>query len=106
SGGTESNFATGFGANNFLQSIAIDNAGDVFVTAQNNSSSSLPSNLVKITPGGTESTFASTSTQLFSLAFDQAGNLFAVSNPATTAAQILKFTPGGTESTFATASSN
>jgi glucose/arabinose dehydrogenase len=103
SGGTESTFATGFGTNIFLEGMAIDKARDVFVTALNGSSSTIASTIVKVTPGGAESTFASSKSLLFGLAFNHAGNLFAVSDSATRA-QILEFTPGGTRSIFASSS--
>jgi hypothetical protein len=103
SGGTESTFATGFGTDVFLEGIAIDKAGDLFVAPFSSNFSA--SSIVKITPGGTKSTFASLGPgQPFGLAFNRAGDLFVADNSNT--AEILKFTPGGVESTFATAPSS
>src|SRR5262249_30780934 len=55
--GTPSTFATGFGTNSFLQAMAIDKSGDVFV--HEGSSTPLSSTVFKITPNGTKSTFFS-----------------------------------------------
>ena len=95
--GKQSTFATGFGTNFFLQAMAIDKSGDVFVDG---GPGTLSSTVFKITPNGTKSTFFSSATELFGLAFDHTGNLFVASDGATTD-KILKFTPGGTESVFA-----
>ena len=56
-----------------------------------------PSTIIKITPNGIQSTFATIpGTQLLDLAFDGAGNLFVVANST-----IVKIAPDGTQSTFA-----
>jgi DNA-binding beta-propeller fold protein YncE len=57
--------------------------------------------IVKITPAGTASIFASGLALPRGLAFDRAGNLF-VANAATSASTIVKITPAGVKSTFAT----
>ena len=54
--------------------------------------------LMKFTPGGVQSTFASGVDHPFGLAFNSAGNLF-VADAATD--NIYEFTPGGVQSTFA-----
>src|SRR5207249_4277829 len=60
--------------------------------------------IVQITPGGTQSTFASApGEQLNGVAFDKSSNLFVgANNVFVSSATILKYTPGGTQSTFAT----
>jgi hypothetical protein len=60
--------------------------------------------IVQITPGGTQSTFASApGEQLNGVAFDKSSNLFVgANNVSVGGATILKYTPGGTQSTFAT----
>ena len=61
--------------------------------------------IVKITPGGVQSTFATLSGNLFGegVAFDSSGNLFVIAqdqNDPNQASTIYKFTPGGVQSTF------
>ena len=56
-----------------------------------------PSTILKITPDGTQSTFATLqASQLLGVAFDGAGNLF-----VSTGDSIVKIAPDGTQSTFA-----
>ena len=54
--------------------------------------------ILKFTPAGTESTFATGLNTLEGLAFDSLGNLFAAE---VLDGDILKFTPNGTETVFA-----
>ena len=86
--------------------VAFDNAGNLFVaTNTSDSSGNIQGTILKITPGGAMSTFATgfgTGFFLQQLALDSAGNLFAMAddpNP-NRASTIYKFTPGGTVSTF------
>jgi hypothetical protein len=101
SAGDRSTFASGI-----YQPVALafDRAGNLFV---GNSGAGgcipevecppKPSTIIKITPDGTQSTFATLqSSQLLGLAFDGAGNLF-----VSTANAIIKVAANGTQSTFA-----
>lgn len=75
---------------------AVDKSGNLFVAIQNDNA------IIKITPGGTVSTFATYANGLSlpnGLAFDSAGNLL-VANWA--AGNVLKFSPNGTPSTVLT----
>src|SRR5436190_15257408 len=54
--------------------------------------------ILKFTPDGTKSTFASGLNRPFGLAFDGSGNLFEADAGSST---IFEFTPVGTKSTFA-----
>ena len=68
--------------------------GDLYVSNFSNST------IVRITPGGAASVFASTGlSSPFGLAFDASGNLYAANNGNNT---IERFTPGGAASVFAT----
>ena len=59
-------------------------------------------NITKITPGGTESTFASGLNEPIGVALNSAGNLF-VSDSGS--GNIYEYTPGGVQSTFASRAS-
>ena len=101
--GVQSTFATG----NFVAggpgapagpfALAFDTAGNLFIGTYGTGY------IYEITPDGTQSTFASGLYSVTGLAFDSAGNLFAVDggngNPGT--GYIYKFTPDGAQSTFA-----
>jgi glucose/arabinose dehydrogenase len=63
--------------------------GDLFVGAANG--------IIEINPGGTQTNFASNLEYCEGLAFDNAGNLYAVDGDTT----VIKITPGGAQSTFA-----
>ena len=102
-GGLMSTFATGFGAerspspiNFFLEGLALDSAGNVFVADQDQTAPNFtyPTTIYKVTPGGTVITFASGLAKGYGLAFDSAGNLFAAST--NTDQTIYQFTPGET----------
>src|SRR6266568_600672 len=89
--GVQNNFG---GAPGFLEGVAVDTTGDVFVV----SNSSVAGTIFKFTPSGTRSVFASGLGQGFGLAFNSAGNLFAVD---AVNQSIFEYTPGGTRTTFA-----
>jgi DNA-binding beta-propeller fold protein YncE len=60
----------------FLQGVAINSTGNVFVVAQDNTSPTRASSIYKFAPGGgTPTLFGSTPGQSFGLTFDSAGNL-------------------------------
>jgi hypothetical protein len=76
--------------------LAIDSSGDVFETDYGSSS------INEFTPGGMKTTFASGLPLPFSLAFNNAGDLFEVGWGGT----INEFTPGGVQSVFANGPGN
>ncbi len=92
--GSRSVFATGVGKY-WPNALAVDAAGNLFVSSDNTIS--------KFTPGGTKSIFA-TGIEAYGLAFDQAGNLFASDSHGENGhlvSAIVKFAPDGTKSPFA-----
>ena len=89
-GGVESYFAgvtAPFG-------LAFDRSGNLFVSEADASTNSI----IKVTPSGVQSTFASGLDGPNGLAFDSSGNLFEADASSGT---IYKFTPSGVQSTFA-----
>jgi sugar lactone lactonase YvrE len=72
------------------EGFTFDEAGDLFVSDLNNSIS-------KITPDGTQTTFASGLNAPSGLAFDASGNLYAADRNS---GNIYKFTTNGIQSTF------
>ena len=98
--GLMSTFGTAFPVS-FLQGLATDSAGNVFVTAQvpppsSNPNANPPSTIYKITLDGMVRSFAVLPGTGWGLAFDSAGNLYVatVDSPAVDAnGEILKFTP-------------
>ncbi len=78
--------------------LAFDRSSNLYVANSGAAApQSQPSTIIKITPDGTQSTFATiNSDQLTDLAFDGAGNLFVAAGIS-----ILKITPAGAQSTFA-----
>jgi hypothetical protein len=82
-------FASGL---NGPEQLAIDSAGDVFVSSFNFGT------IIKITPDGTQSTFASGLNDPSGLALNSAGDLFEADWGS---GKIYMFTPGGLQSTFA-----
>lgn len=77
--------------------LAFDRAGNLFVGNSGASTTPAPSTIIKITPDGTKSTFATLqSSQLLGMAFDGAGNLF-----VSTGGSIIKIAPNGAQTTFA-----
>jgi hypothetical protein len=101
--GTRSTFASGI-----YQPVALafDRAGNLFVgnsgahaCIPEQECPPVPSTVIKIAPDGTQTTFATLPlqvTQLLSIAFDGAGNLF-----VSTSDSIVKIAPDGTQSIFA-----
>src|SRR6266487_1708257 len=90
--GFMSTFATGFPVS-FLQGLATDSAGNVFVIAQDDAVTNAPSTIYKITPVGTLSSFASLSATGWVPAFDSAGNIYVATADTNGNGEILKFTP-------------
>ncbi len=74
-----------------LWAMAFDGSGNLFVSTFNE--------ILKFSPDGTQTTFASDVEIVWSLVFDQMGNLYAGLSPG---GDILKFTPEGKRSTFFT----
>jgi sugar lactone lactonase YvrE len=98
--GTQTTFANVIGPSIsfFLEGLAFDRAGNLFVMAEDETDPDLASTIYKFTPNGAQSTFGSVPSEGFGLAFDSAGNLFAASDA--TDRTIYKFTPNGTRSVF------
>ena len=72
--------------------LAFDRSGDLFVSDRNNES------ILKFTPDGKKSTFATGIKYPVDLTFDDKSNLFVLDKGTSS---ILKFTPDGKQSTFA-----
>jgi sugar lactone lactonase YvrE len=103
-GGVQSIFAAGLSR---PRGVAFDHSGNLFVATNtfDSVSGTLQLSIVKITPDGAQSTFATLSGNLKGqgVAFDGAGNLFVMANDQNDpnlASTIYKFTPGGVQSTF------
>jgi sugar lactone lactonase YvrE len=103
-GGVQSIFAAGLSR---PRGVAFDHFGNLFVVTNtfDSVSGTFQASIVKITPGGVQSTFATLSGNLFGegVAFDSSGNLFVIAgdqNDPNQASTIYKFTPGGVQSTF------
>ena len=84
--------------------VAFDHLGNLFV-ANNTCDVACQLTIMKITPRGVQSTFATLNGDFYGedLAFDRAGNLFAMVQDDTSpifASTIYKFTPDGVQSTF------
>jgi len=102
--GKKSTFVTSKGAN-FID-LAFDEAGNLFVVDQALTDlgtdpvtkSWLGRSIVKITPDGAKSTFATGLEEPRDLTVDATGNVYVSSNYA-----ILRFTPDGTKNTFSSA---
>jgi sugar lactone lactonase YvrE len=102
--GLQSTFAAGLSR---PRGVAFDHFGNLFVVTNtfDSVSGTFQSSIVKITPGGVQSTFATLSGNLFGedVAFDGSGNLFVIAgdqNDPNQASTIYKFTPDGVQSTF------
>jgi sugar lactone lactonase YvrE len=93
--GFMSTFATGFPVG-FLQALATDSAGNVFVTSQVDAVTNAASTIWKITPDGALNPFASFSFTAFGLAFDSAGNVYVATSDGSNG-EILRFAPDGTQ---------
>ena len=103
-GGVQSIFAAGLSR---PRGLAFNHSGNLFVVTNtfDSVSGTFQPSIVKITPDGVQSTFATLSGNLFGqgVAFDGAGNLFVMANDENDpnlASTIYKFTPGGVQSTF------
>jgi hypothetical protein len=99
--GTQSIFLSGVSR---PRGVAFESAGNLFV-ANNFCTDTCQGTILKITPDGTQSTFATLSDNLFleALAFDRSDNLFVMAqdlNSPTNASTIYEFTPNGIQSTF------
>jgi sugar lactone lactonase YvrE len=91
--GSSSTFVAFSGPGQSITAMAFDREGNLF--AQRGGS------ILRITPGGVQSTFAPGDFQS-ALAFDEGGDLFAGANAFNSnEAAIVKFAPDGTQSTFA-----
>src|SRR5206468_9080750 len=101
--GVQSIFASALSA---PRGVAFGHGGNLFVanTTFDPGSQTFQATIVKITPGGVQSTFATLSGNLFGedLAFDSSGNLFVMAqdqNDPNQASTIYKFTPRDRKST-------
>lgn len=103
--GQRSVFASGLSR---PRGVAFDRRGNLFVANMTcDEFGTCQGTIVKINPNGVQSTFATLSGNLFGegLAFDRAGNLYAIAvdqSVATGPSTIYKFTPTGVQSTFGT----
>jgi hypothetical protein len=92
-GGGSSTLTNGFGS---VAGLAFDSAGNLYAATTDG--------IVKFTPGGAQSVFASTGLDnVTGIAFDPSGNLYAANNGNNT---IEKFTPSGSGSVFASTGLN
>jgi hypothetical protein len=94
-------FATGFTSDFFLEELAFDGDGNIFVNSSDLSPSAttITGTVFKVLPDGTVTTFGTVPGQAFGVAVDSAGFVFAAS--AGTDRTIYKFTPAGVRSVFA-----
>ena len=101
--GVQSIFASGLSRPG---GVAFDHANNLFVATNTFDSISFTFQgaILKITPDGVQSTFATLSGDVYlrALAFDSSGNLFVMAQafPGPGPSTICKFTPGGVQSTF------
>jgi sugar lactone lactonase YvrE len=104
-GGVQRIFASGLSE---PRGVAFDHFGNLFVANNffDDNSQTFQGTIVRITPDGVRSTFATLSDENFflsDLALDLPGNLFVMAIDATDpdlAATIYEFTPGGVQSAF------
>jgi sugar lactone lactonase YvrE len=102
--GTQSIFAgpsafTGFAV---PVGLAFDRFGNLFVSTEGNfPPDPLENAILKFTPEGVESTFATGLNNPRGLAFGSGGNLFVAETPLFAGGDILKITPGGHKKVFA-----
>jgi sugar lactone lactonase YvrE len=86
--------------------LAFDSAGNLFVATTSFDGTNFQTTILKITPGGAQSSFGSLSSNLFGsgLAIDNSDDVFVVAQDVTSGSPfpstIFKFTPDGTQSTF------
>jgi len=81
--------------------LAFDRFGNLFVSTQSEPPLIRNDTILKFTPEGVKSTFATGLTYPRGLAFDRSGNLFVADVNGTGLGEILKFTPDGNRSVFA-----
>lgn len=84
-------------ARSFIEGLAVDTAGNVYIVALDDTSPDLAGTIYKFAPDGTRTVFGTTPGQTFGLAFDGAGNLYAADAFDVT---IYKFAPDGTRTVF------
>jgi sugar lactone lactonase YvrE len=97
--GTSSVFATNTDCVCAWGDLAFDRFGNLF----NSTDSATPTadKILKFTPDGEESDFATGFTEPRGLAFNRGGNLFVANRSFEPPGEILKFTPNGVETVFA-----
>jgi len=81
--------------------LAFDRFGNLFVSTESRMLLIGNDTILKFTPEGVESTFATGLTYPRGLAFDTSGNLFVADVDGVGSGEILKFTPDGNRSVFA-----
>ena len=82
----------------FFEGLAVDIAGNAYVMASDDRSTTEAGTIFKFTPDGERIVFGSVPSQGWGLAFDSAGNLYAADGGAQT---IYKFASNGTRTVFA-----
>jgi hypothetical protein len=104
-GGLMSTFATGFPSGWFLQGLATNSAGNVFVSTSQPYDpcdpfigQELPALIYKVTPSGAVSSFATIPASGWGLALDNAGNLYVATGDGIDG-EILEFNPDGMQIT-------
>ncbi len=101
--GTRSVFVgpSAFTANQSPAGLAFDRSGNLFVSTEGAFGIPPGDMILKFTPQGAESTFATGLNTPRGIVFDTTGNLFVAEIAVPPPGDILKFTPGGRKSVFA-----